>query len=61
MGACACVIIGVGKHRRMYSIRGVLEWRKYTDMYNCVGSMILGSSVGFFIGVSIGDSTGWEE
>ena len=53
MGACDSVIIGVGKHRRMYSIRGVLEWRKYTDMYNCVGSMILGSYVGIVLGDSI--------
>ena len=28
-------------------------------MYNCVGSTILGLSVGIFLGGSIGDGTGW--
>ena len=35
--------------------------KKYTEVYNCVGSTILGSSMGMLLGVSIGDSTGWEE
>ena len=30
-------------------------------MYNCVGSTIIGSPVGIFLGVSIGEGTGWEE
>ena len=29
-------------------------------MYNFLGSTILGSSIGFFLLVSIGDDTGWE-
>ena len=29
-------------------------------MYNCVGSTILRSSMGIYLGVSIGDGTGWE-
>ena len=30
---------------------------KYTEVYNCVGSTIIVSSVGMFLGVSIGDGT----
>ena len=30
-------------------------------MYNFVGSTVLGSSVGFFLGVSPKGSTGWED
>ena len=30
-------------------------------MYNCVGSTVLGSSVGVFLGVIIGGGTGWDE
>ena len=29
-------------------------------MYNCIGRMVLGSSVVVFLGVSIGDETLWE-
>ena len=30
-------------------------------MYNCLGSMVLRSSIGVFIGVIFGAGTGWEE
>ena len=40
---------------------GHAKRRKYTEVYNCVGSTMLGSSMGMLLGVSIGDSTGWEE
>ena len=34
---------------------------KLIELYNCVGSTVLGLYVGVLIGVSIGDITGWEE
>ena len=39
----------------------MLKRRKYIELYNCVGSMILGFSVEVFLGVSIGVEKGWEE
>ena len=51
-------MIGVGNHSGRYGIRGVLERRKYIEVYNYKGSKILGSSVGVFIGISIGYSKG---
>ena len=57
MGACACVMIGLRYHRKMYGLWGVLEQRKYIEAYNCVGSTVVRSSVGFLIGVSPGGST----
>ena len=30
-------------------------------MCNCVGSTVIGSSVGFFLGVSLGGVKGWEQ
>ena len=57
MGACVCVMIGLRYHRKMYGLWGVLEQRKYIEAYNCVGSTVLESSVGFLIGVSPGGST----
>ena len=61
MGSCACVVIGKGKHRGMYGIRGVLERRKYTEVYKCVGSAVLGLFVGAFLEVIIGGRKVWEE
>ena len=56
MGVCDYIMIGVGNHSGRYGIRGVLERRKYIEVYNYKGSKILGSSVGVFIGISIGYS-----
>ena len=39
----------------------MLYQRKYTEVYSCVGSMVLGSPMGVLNGLSIGDGTGWEE
>ena len=46
MGACVCVMIGVGNHRGVYGIQGMIDQKKYTEVYNCVGTKILGLSVG---------------
>ena len=61
MGTCACVMIDVGKHRGMYGLLSVIERRKYIEVYNFVGSTVLGLSVGVLLGVNIGDGTGWED
>ena len=45
----------------MYGIWGMIKRRKYTEVYNCVGSTMLGLSMGMLLGVNIGDSTGWDE
>ena len=60
-GECDCVMIYVGKHKGMYSIWGMLERRKYTEVYNCVGTTILGLSMGMLLVVSILYVTGWDE
>ena len=59
MIACDCVIIGVGNHWGVYSVGGLLEWRKYTEVYNCEDITILQSSVVVFLGVILGEGTGW--
>ena len=57
MGACACLIIGLGNYRENYDIRGVIKRGEYIEVYNCVGCILLGSCVGVMIGVSIGGGT----
>ena len=49
MCVCSCIRVGVGKHRVMYGILGVIEQIIWIEIYNCVGSVVLGSSVGVFL------------
>ena len=49
MGACDCVMIGVGNHKVIYGICDVLERRNYIEVHNFVGSTTFGSSAGFFL------------
>ena len=39
----------------------MLEWRKQIEVYNCVVSTVLGSSVGVLFGGSLGGGTGWGD
>ena len=39
----------------------MIERNKYIELYNGVGSTVLGSYVGFLLGVIIWGGTGWEE
>ena len=61
MGKCELTMIFVEKHRGMYNIWGIIEHIKQIEVYNCVGSTVLGSSVGVLLGVSLGVETGWQE
>ena len=61
MGVFAYVTIGIVKHRSRYGIWGVRGQIKYTEVYNCVGSTIIGLSVEVFLWVNIGDGAGREE
>ena len=56
MCVCDCVMIGGVKHRERYVTKGVIERRKYTEVYNFVGITILrlGLYVVVLLGVSIG-------
>ena len=49
MCVCSCIRVGVGKHRVMYGILGVIEQIIWIEIYNCVGSVVLGSSVVFLL------------